>query len=133
MTAASPEFRVLVVEHDQRVRTALCQLLASEPGLASCGEAADAPGALAQLAAQSPAVLLIDPLLPTAADGMKVLRTAVSTGTRVIVLTADRSLRTAARRLGIGAVLDKDGDRGQLLAVLHGAQAATGETAAGAS
>lgn len=126
MTAASPAFRVLVVESDQRVRTALCQLLASEPGLAYCGEAADAPGALAQLAAQSPAIMLIDPLLPTAADGMKVLRTAASTGTRVVVLTADRSLRTAARRLGIGAVLDKDGDRGQLLAVLHGAQAASG-------
>ena len=52
--------------------------------------------------------MLIDPLLPTAADGTKVVRAAAEAGTRVVVLTADRSLRASARRLGAAAALDKD-------------------------
>ena len=43
--------RVLVVDRDPRVRTALRQMLTSEPGLTVCGEAAGAAGALGQLAA----------------------------------------------------------------------------------
>jgi DNA-binding NarL/FixJ family response regulator len=112
--------RVLVADRDLRVRTALRQLLASEPGLTVCGEAADAAGALGQLAAQPPDTVLVDPLLPTAADGMPVLSAAVSAGIRVVVLTADRPLRDSARRLGITAVLDKDGDHDRLLAAVRG-------------
>ena len=43
--------RVLVIDWDRRVRAALGQLLASEPGLTLCGEAACAASALSQLAA----------------------------------------------------------------------------------
>ncbi len=112
--------RVLVVDRDPRVRTALRHLLASEPGLTACGEAADAAGALGQLTGQPPDTVLVDPLLPTAADGMPVLSAAVSAGIRVVVLTADRPLRASARRLGVTAVLDKDGNADQLLAALRG-------------
>jgi CheY-like chemotaxis protein len=111
--------RVLVIDWDRRVRAALGQLLASEPGLTLCGEAACAASALSQLAAAPPDIVLIDPLLPTAADGTQVVRAAAEAGTRVVVLTADRSLRTSARRLG-AAALDKDGDHEQLLATLRG-------------
>ena len=112
--------RVLVIDWDRRVRAALGQLLASEPGLTLCGEAACAASALSQLAAAPPDIVLIDPLLPTAADGTKVVRAAAEAGTRVVVLTADRSLRASARRLGAAAALDKDGDHEQLLAALRG-------------
>lgn len=111
--------RVLVVDRDPRVRTALRQLLAGEPGLTVCGEAADARGALGQLAAEPPDTVLVDPLLPTSADGLPVLSAAVSAGIRVVVLTADRPLRVSARRLGVTAVLDKDGNADQLLAALR--------------
>ena len=111
--------RVLVIDRDRRVRAALRQLLASEPGLTLCGEAADAASAFGQLAADPPDLVLIDPLLPTAADGIPVVRAAAEAGTRVVVLTADRSLRASARRLG-AAALDKDGDHEQLLAALRG-------------
>jgi DNA-binding NarL/FixJ family response regulator len=46
-----PDVRILVIDRDPRVRAALCQLLADEPGLEVCGEAADAAGALGELAA----------------------------------------------------------------------------------
>jgi two-component system response regulator DevR len=111
--------RVLVIDRDRRVRAALRQLLASEPGLTLCGEAADAASALGQLAADPPDLVLIDPLLPTAADGIPVVRAAAEAGTRVVVLTADKSLRASARRLG-AAALDKDGDHEQLLTALRG-------------
>jgi DNA-binding NarL/FixJ family response regulator len=90
--------RVLVVDRDPRVRTALRQLLAAHP----------------------PDTVLVDPLLPTAADGIPVLSAAVSSGIRIVVLTADRPLRASARRLGITGVLDKDGDHDELLAALRG-------------
>ncbi len=48
------------------------------------------------------------------------VRAAAEAGTRVAVLTADRSLRASARRLGAAAALDKDGDHEQLLAALRG-------------
>jgi DNA-binding NarL/FixJ family response regulator len=120
MSVPSPDVRVLVVDRDPRVRAALCQLLASEGDLAVCGEAADAAGALGQLAAHPAETMLVDPLLPGATDGLHVLHAAVNAGMRVVVLTADRSLRTSARRLGVAAVLDKDGDHDQLLAALRG-------------
>jgi DNA-binding NarL/FixJ family response regulator len=108
------------------VRAALRQLLASEPGLTLCGEAADTVGALGQLAALRPDTVLVDPLLPTAAEGRQVLRAAIKAARRAVVLTADRPLRTTARRLGAAAVLDKDGDHGRLLAALRGAPATSG-------
>ena len=120
MPEPPPDVRVLVVDRDSRVRIALRQLLTSEPGLEACGEAADPAGALGQLTAQPPDTVLVDPLLPTAAEGTRVLSAAVNAGIRVVVLTADRSLRASARRLGITAVLDKDGDHDQLLAALRG-------------
>lgn len=125
MSEAPPEARVLVVDRDLRVRTALRQLLGSEPGLVICGEAGNAGSALGQLAAQLPDMMLVDPLLPSADDGNRLLRAAIEAGTRVVVLTTDRSLRATARSLGAAAVLDKDGDHDQLLAALHGAKAAT--------
>lgn len=112
--------RVLVVDRDPRVRNALRQLLAGEPGLTVCGEAADAAGALGQLTVQPPDTMLVDPLLPTAANGLPVLSAAVSAGIRVVVLTADRALRASARRLGITGVLDKDGNHDELLVALRG-------------
>ena len=120
MQPPPPDVRVLVVDRDPRVRTALRQLLASEPGLTVCGEAADAAGALGQLAAKPPDTVLVDPLLPTAAAGTPVLSALVDAGVRVVVLTADRPLRASARRLGITAVLDKDGDHDELLAAVRG-------------
>ena len=120
MPQPPPDVRVLVIDRDPRVRAALRQLLASEPGLKVCGEAADAAGALGQLAARLPDAVLVDPLLPTAAAGMPVLSAVAGAGMRVVVLTADRPLRASARRLGISAVLDKDGDHDRLLAALRG-------------
>ena len=120
MSVPPPDVRVLVIDQDPRVRAALRQLLASEPGLEVCGEAADAAGALGQLAARLPDVVLIDPLLPTAAAGMPVLSGVAGAGMRVVVPTADSPLRASAFRLGITAVLDKDGDHDRLLAALRG-------------
>jgi DNA-binding NarL/FixJ family response regulator len=120
MSVPSPDVRVLVIDRDARVRAALRQLLAGEPGLEVCGEAADAAGAIGQLAARLPDAVLVDPLLPTAAAGAPVLSAVAGAGMRVVVLTADRSLRASARRLGISAVLDKDGDHDRLLAALRG-------------
>jgi DNA-binding NarL/FixJ family response regulator len=125
MPEAPLDVRVLVVDRDLRVRTALCHLLAGEPGLVICGQAAGADSALDQLSAQRPDAVLVDPLLPTAADGKHLLLAALEVGTRVVVLTTSRSLRAAARRLGAAAALDKDGDHEQLLAALHGIKAAT--------
>ncbi len=53
------------------VRAALCQLLASEPGLEVCGEAADAAGALGQLAARLPDVVLVTRCCPPPLPGRR--------------------------------------------------------------
>ncbi len=102
------------------MRAALRQLLADEPGLTVGGEAADTADALSQMVAQRLDTVLVDPLLPTAADGTLVLRAAVTAGIHVVVLASDRSLRGTARSLGITAVLDKDGRHDELLAALRG-------------
>ena len=90
------DISVLVADRDARVRAALRQLLVTEPGLWAAGEAADAASAMGQLADLLPDTLLVDPLLPTAAEGMTLLCAAVGAGIHVVVLTADRVLRSRA-------------------------------------
>ena len=80
--------RILVVDDDRALRLVLVTLL-SEAGH-TVREAADGPGALRELAAQAPDVMLLDVGLP-GMNGLDVLTRARAAGPppRVIMMTAD--------------------------------------------
>jgi DNA-binding NarL/FixJ family response regulator len=79
--------RIVVADDHQVVRAGVRAVLAAEPDLAVVGEAADAAGALAEVLARTPEVLLLDLCLP--GDGLAVLRAAAvqAPHTRVLVLS----------------------------------------------
>ena len=99
--------RVLVVDDDGRVRHALRALIASCQGLSLAGEASSAPDALQADEELVPDVVLLDLLLPSAQEGLDVLRHLVTRGREVIVLTIRIELRRAALDAGAAAFVEK--------------------------
>src|SRR2546430_443911 len=65
---------VLIAENDPRVRAALRSFLSASPGLAIVADAADAATALETARERAPDVALVDVLLPTAQDGLGLVR-----------------------------------------------------------
>ncbi len=99
--------RVLVVDDDARVRQALCALLTSSQGLSVVGEASSGPEALRADEQLDPDVVLLDLLLPTAQDGLDVLRRLAARGRKVVALTIRVQLRRAALDAGATAFVEK--------------------------
>ncbi|MBO0775934.1 MAG: response regulator transcription factor [Actinobacteria bacterium] len=109
MTAAN-RLRVLIIDHDRRVRRGLSDLLTTEPDLEICATAGSARTALAHISAQRPDVALLDVLLPGSADGLNLLRKLRTLGLPAVVLTTAASLRDQAQQSGAAAFLEKDGN-----------------------
>lgn len=114
--------RVLVVDDDARVRHALRALLASSHGLSVAGEASSAPDALRADEHLVPDVVLLDLLLPTAQEGMEVLRRLVGRGREVVALTIRVQLRQRALDAGAAAFVEKGVSPDVLLQVLRSAR-----------
>jgi DNA-binding NarL/FixJ family response regulator len=100
--------RVLIVDRDRRVRHALQDLLTAEPDLEICGAAGNTRAALAQVNAQRPEVVLLDVLLPEAAEGLGLMQALHHLRLPVVVLTTAASLREQAHDSGAAAFLEKD-------------------------
>src|SRR3954452_11104770 len=66
---AGRPLKVLVVDADRRVRQSLCGLIDLADGMEIACSAADATGALAELAAHPVDLVLLDPRLPEFAAG----------------------------------------------------------------
>ncbi|HEU5330567.1 MAG: response regulator [Thermomicrobiales bacterium] len=111
--------RVLIADNDGRVRRALRALLAAEPDIRVVGEAATVAEALAQNNALHPALILLDLLLPTADDGLQLVR--MLAGPPVVALSVRGGLHGAAFQAGAAAFVEKGSSAETLLAAIRAA------------
>jgi DNA-binding NarL/FixJ family response regulator len=107
--------RILIVDDHPMMRDGLRQLIAKEPDLEVCGEADDAPGALAQAEILKPDIALIDMTL-RASNGLELIKDLQLRlpNTSVLVLSmhdetlyAERVLRAGGR----GYIMKQEGGK----------------------
>jgi DNA-binding NarL/FixJ family response regulator len=103
-TGAPPHSRVFVVDDHPIVRQGLTLMINREPDLVVCGEAEEARGALDQIAATQPDIVLVDISLtgPDGIDLIKAIR-ARNANLPVLVLSMHDELIYAERALRAGA------------------------------
>ena len=103
---AHEQLKVAIVEDDARVRRALMDLVQSKVGFAV--ESTDSSGrALLDDAGREPDVVLLDLLLPTASDGIGLLRELRSRNRPVVAISVLGSLRQQAMAAGAFAFFEK--------------------------
>jgi DNA-binding NarL/FixJ family response regulator len=113
--------RLLVVDDDARVRTAIGQTVALEPDLVVVGDARGAADALVQAAAAGPAVALVDVFLPDAASGLRLIEDLRSNpGCAVVAMSVRGAVRGAALAAGAASFVEKS-DVDALLAEIRAA------------
>jgi two-component system, NarL family, invasion response regulator UvrY len=114
--------RVLIVEDDLRVRTALRSFLAASPGFEVVGVAADVPTALKLARETAPAVVIVDILLPDARHGLGLVSTlARELGLPTVAMSIDGWVGADALAAGARRFLDKDSAPERLPAALRAA------------
>ena len=109
--------RVLVVDDDPRVRAGLAGLLTATPGLAVPVSTGSATRALAVASRGRADVGLVDVLLPTPADGLRLVRD-LSAYVPVVAMSLDGVSRDSALRAGALAFVEKDGAIDELVAAV---------------
>jgi two-component system, NarL family, response regulator DesR len=113
--------RLLVVDDDARVRTAIGQTVAFETDLVLVGEAKGCADALALAIATGPAVALVDVFLPDEETGLKTIRgLGRNPGCAVVAMSVRSTVRSAALAAGAISFIEK----GDIEAVLARVRAA---------
>lgn len=104
MVDVTPPVRIVLVDDDPMVRTALGMILGGDPSLRVVGEAADGQEALEVVAALAPEVVLMDIRMPRM-DGLAATQELLrgERPPRVIVLTTFDTDDMVVRALRIGA------------------------------
>lgn len=99
------EIRILIVDHHQLVRTGLCMLLESVPGMKVVGKAGNRSEALALAASKKPNLILLEIDLGPE-DGLDLLRALRETAkdARVVIVTGVKEIETHRRAARMGAV-----------------------------
>jgi NarL family two-component system response regulator LiaR len=122
LTHAAEVIRVLIADDHAVVREGLRALIATEPGLALAGEAADGEEAVRQARALSPDVILLDLVMPRL-GGLGAIQeiTRENPGARVLVLTsfAERDDVLPAIRAGALGYLLKDASPQELIQAIR--------------
>ena len=114
--------KVLIAENDPRVRAALRSFLSASPGLAVVADAADAATALETAREQAPDVALVDVLLPTAQDGLGLVRALTAElNIPAVAISIHGWVRASALAAGAHRFLDKDSAPELLVVALHAA------------
>ncbi|MBV8943495.1 MAG: response regulator [Solirubrobacterales bacterium] len=117
-----------MVDDDARVRRALHDLIEASGGMQVVATAGDVSEALAADEVTSPAVALVDVLLPARADGLDVVRELTLRGRRVIATSVSASVRLDALAAGASRFVEKAPDDQRLLSVLrHSAECSLDE------
>ena len=116
--------RVLIVDDEALMRAGLRLMVDGTAGISVVGEASDGAGAVAQVAALDPDVVLMDVRMP-GTDGLEAVRAlrAANARARVIVLTAfdtDEYLLEALRGGAVSFLL-KESPPEAVVAAIHGA------------
>jgi DNA-binding NarL/FixJ family response regulator len=119
-------YRVLIADDHAVVRKGLRALLASQPGIEVCCEAASGPEALECVKKEKPDLIVLDLTMPEM-NGLEVARAAreESPNTDILVLSmhfSEEIAREVLRSGAIGYVLKSDADTELLAAVDHARQ-----------
>ena len=116
--------RLLVVDDDVRVRSAIAQTVALEPDLVVVAEAADVMSALALADGADPSVALVDVLIPDEATGLALMRRLEQRpGCAVVAMSVRGGLRRPALAAGAIAFVEKTGDIDAMLEAVRAAAA----------
>jgi DNA-binding NarL/FixJ family response regulator len=102
--------RLLVVENDVRVRTALLQTIALEGDLLIVAEAVDAATALTLADNADPEVALVDLVLPDDSTGLGLVRSLSRRRCAVVAMSVRSGLRPRALAAGAAAFVEKGSD-----------------------
>jgi len=102
----APGLTVVVVDENATIRSNVCGLLASAPGIRVAGAAAPGRDALAQVRAHRPDVVLLD-LVSQPGSIVDVLRIAPGTAVLAVTAAEDVDLALTAIRAGARGYLDK--------------------------
>ncbi len=115
-TLAGGPMRILVADHDARVRASLHLLLLQEPGDVVIAESADLDGLAAQIREFRPDLVLLDWELPgRAAAALLFALNGLRSHPKVIVLSRRPDARDAALRVGADDFIYKGDSPEQLL------------------
>lgn len=114
--------RILIAEDDPRVRIALRTFLVASEGFEVVGEAASPASALDIAREQTPAVALVDVLLPHARDGLGLLRALTGgLGIPAVAISIQGGVGSSALAAGACRFLNKDSAPELLVAALRAA------------
>jgi DNA-binding NarL/FixJ family response regulator len=111
--------RILIVEDDPRVRTALRRFLSASDEIDVVGDAGTRDSALRLAEDLMPAVALVDVHLPNATDGLWLLQALTDLGVPVVAISIHSSVRASALAAGADQFLDKDSAPDLMVAALR--------------
>ena len=114
--------RVLIADGDARVRTALRSFLSASPGFDVIADVGTAAAALELARQRVPAVAIVGVRLPSAPEGLSLLR-AITGELRIpaVAMSIRGALRGQALAAGACQFVEKDGSPELLLAALRAA------------
>lgn len=122
MNSANTDIRVLICYSERLLRTALCSILAAEPGLRVVGDAGDGFEAVSKARGLRPDVALVDERL-TGLDGIQVterLRADSLAGpVRSVILTEQPEAMFDAVRAGARGFLLRSSDQDELVGAIR--------------
>lgn len=99
---------VLIAEADARVRRGIRSVIESFPDLEVAGEASSVARALKLFAQSAPKVVVVDLELPTAAQGLELVRHLSRNGCSVVATSIHSGLARSAIQAGALSFVEKD-------------------------